>query len=50
MKTGGEPRLVNMVNDTRGALNVGFVQIAKETSVDVGTLNVSKRSNFQVAS
>jgi len=46
---GANLAFVNMVNDTRNAFNLGFVQIAKgQTSVDVGALNVSKRSNFQV--
>ena len=46
---GANLAFVNMVNDTRGAFNLGFVQIAQgQTSVDVGALNVSKRSNFQV--
>ncbi len=40
---------LNMVNDSSNALNIGFAQIAKgATAVDLGALNVSKKSKFQI--
>ena len=40
---------VNLVNDTEGALNLSFITIAQgATLVDVGGINVSKRSTAQI--
>jgi hypothetical protein len=40
---------ITLVNDTEGALNLGFVIIAKgATLVDVGGINVSKSSTTQI--
>lgn len=39
---------INRVNDTQNAFNLGLLQLAEgRTSIDVGALNVSKRSEFQ---
>jgi hypothetical protein len=47
--TGMNGAFINLVNDTKGALNLGFVQIASgETSIDVGGINVSKKSKTQI--
>jgi hypothetical protein len=47
--TGMNGAFINLVNDTKGALNAGFVQIATgETSIDVGGINVSKKSQTQI--
>lgn len=41
--------LLNMVNNSDRALNVGFAQIAQgSTAIDLGALNVSKKSRFQI--
>ena len=40
---------VNMVRDTPGALNLGFIQISGgTTTLDVGGVNVSKQSKVQI--
>ena len=40
---------INILNDTVGAFNTGFVIIAKgSTNVDLGGVNVSKSSNAQI--
>ena len=47
--SGANLAFVNMVNDTRNAFNMGFVQIAQgETAADLGALNISKKSKFQI--
>ena len=47
--TGMNGAFVNLVNDTEGALNLGFVTVAQgATLVDVGGINVSKRSTAQI--
>src|SRR5262245_43595001 len=40
---------VNLLNDTRGAFNMGFVNYAEgATSVDLGGINVSRSSTAQI--
>ena len=40
---------INMLGDTPDAINLGFVQIAQgDTGFDLGGINVSKKSNFQI--
>jgi len=47
--TGANIAFINMLNDTKGAFNSGLIQIAKgETSVDLGGINVSKKSQVQI--
>lgn len=46
---GANLAFINILNDTRGTFNWGFVQIAEgETFFDLGGINVSKKSEFQI--
>ncbi len=47
--TGANLAFINMLNNTKGAFNSGLIQIAEgETSVDLGGINVSKKSQVQI--
>lgn len=47
--TGANLAFINMLNNTKGAFNSGLIQIAEgETSVDIGGINVSKKSQVQI--
>lgn len=46
---GANLAFVNMLNNTKDAFNLGFIQIAEgETSADLGGLNISKKSRIQI--